>query len=193
MLNGRFILWNVIKCGLWYASFMLIINHYSKKSNKWKGYHRYFLVFCFYILFLSRSRPWLTISVTCITTMRWHFCVTTNVHSKTTNIKPTIQKSKWCTKWNGSIPILTPWNDKQVIHSTMIQVYIYVIAINLLQTMICSVWRNHNLVLPHSCLTTGFTAIVTQRVTLVQQELITLPEHLWRSPLVLVAFLLLKL
>jgi hypothetical protein len=47
---------------------------------------------------------------------------------------------------------------------------------------ICSVFRNHNPVVPHSWLVTGFVTIVTRRVQLVQQELLTLPQHLSSSP-----------
>jgi hypothetical protein len=35
---------------------------------------------------------------------------------------------------------------------------------------------------PHSCLIAGFVTILTRRVSLVEQELLTLPEHLSLSP-----------
>jgi len=40
---------------------------------------------------------------------------------------------------------------------------------------ICSVCRNHNLVLRHSWLITGFVARATRRVPQVEQQLLTLP------------------
>ena len=42
----------------------------------------------------------------------------------------------------------------------------------------CSVCPNHNRSFPHSWLITGFITIVTRRVLHVEQELLTLPEHL---------------
>ena len=49
-------------------------------------------------------------------------------------------------------------------------------------TTICSTWRKHFVFFPYSLLNTGFVTRVTRRVPLVEQELLTLPEHLISSP-----------
>ena len=51
---------------------------------------------------------------------------------------------------------------------------------------------NHNPILPHSWYITGFLTSVTRRVPYVEQELLTLPDHL-NSSIVLVGFVLLDL
>jgi hypothetical protein len=47
---------------------------------------------------------------------------------------------------------------------------------------ICSTCRKHFPVFPHSRLITGFVTRLTRRVPLVEQELLTLPEHLSSPP-----------
>jgi hypothetical protein len=47
---------------------------------------------------------------------------------------------------------------------------------------ICSTCRKHFPSFPHSRLITGFVTILTQRVPIVEQELLTLPEHLSSPP-----------
>ena len=47
---------------------------------------------------------------------------------------------------------------------------------------ICSTCRKHVPVFPHSRLITGFVTRLTRRVPLVEQELLTLPEHLSSPP-----------
>jgi hypothetical protein len=51
---------------------------------------------------------------------------------------------------------------------------------------------NHNPILPHSWYITGFLTSVTRWVPYVEQELLTLPDHL-NSSIVLVGFVLLEL
>jgi hypothetical protein len=47
---------------------------------------------------------------------------------------------------------------------------------------ICSTCRKHFPVFPHSRLITGFVTRLTRRVPLVEQELLTLPQHLSSPP-----------
>jgi hypothetical protein len=75
--------------------------------------------------------------------------------------------------------------------------YIFILKWQFCKSEICSEYSNFVLVntsrsFPHSWLITGFVIRLTRRVSLVEQELPTLPEHL-SSPRFLVEFVFLDL